>query len=490
MARYNSGKGPIRNPYDPSSYWRNAKDISDSKRESIAKSIRLANGNEELRPGKYRKSPFPYIVALGLLFVSFIVVGIILYGQKPEVKSYTLSFVTEGGTDIEPLEFDFGTRIILPENPHKEGYIFAGWYKDSLYDELISSSFLNQFDLETDLVFYAKWVPSDLEVTITFDSQGGSVLPPQTIPFGTNISSYIPTKNNLYFGGWFLDTTYQQSVSTAPENSMTVYAFWDVFPMQPVGNLHQIYQVPLGVDENVKNIDGGFWVAENETTYTLWHEVRTWALAHGYEFLNAGTNGMATLPGSIPRTDLILPVTTITWTDTIIWLNALSEMRGLDPVYRVSYLDDQVVKTPSDSQSPAARPYNGYSLLTSSEWEMAARWTNETEINDEITFAGGRYWTKGHLLSGMGTSELTEMTDYAWYRTNSLQVLHPIREKLPNSLGLYDMSGNVSEWVSRGYHQGGNYSDERSISAVAYVYEHTAEHTIGFRIARKPVNLR
>ena len=74
MARQN----PVRNPYEPSNYWNNARDASDARKERIAKSIRLANGNEELRPGKYRKSPFPYIVALGILFVSFIVVGIIL----------------------------------------------------------------------------------------------------------------------------------------------------------------------------------------------------------------------------------------------------------------------------------------------------------------------------------------------------------------------------------------------------------------------------
>ena len=74
MARQN----PVRNPYEPSNYWNNARDASDARKERIAKSIRLANGNEELRPGKYRKSPFPYIVALGILFVSFIWLGLFL----------------------------------------------------------------------------------------------------------------------------------------------------------------------------------------------------------------------------------------------------------------------------------------------------------------------------------------------------------------------------------------------------------------------------
>ncbi len=486
MARQN----PVRNPYEPNNYWNNAKEASDARRERIAKSIRLANGNEELRPGKYRKSPFPYIVALGILLVSFIVVGIILFGQKPGSGNYALSFETLGGTSMEPLAIEHGYPILLPENPVKDGYLFAGWYEDSLYSQPISSVFLNQLDVEQDLRLYAKWIPDDLLVTITFDTQGGSTLPPQDVQSGTNLLSYIPTKDNVYFGGWFLDTTYQQSISLAPDYSVTVYAFWDSFPMQSVGNLHAIYQVPVDIDENLLNLDGGFWVAENETTYTLWHEVRTWALAQGYEFMNAGTDGMATLPGSYPRTDLNQPVTRISWTDTIIWLNALSEMNDLDPVYRVSYLDDQIIKTPDDAQNPAPRSYNGYCLLTGPEWEMAARWTNETEMNNDVIDGGGRYWTKGRLVSGMGTSELTEMSDYAWQSSNSLSMLHPIREKLPNALNLYDMSGNVSEWVSMVYIKGGSYLEEKKISDWMTASYYAAEYTIGFRIARKPVNLR
>src|SRR3989339_664985 len=100
MARNNSD----RNLYDPNNvYWRNAKDINSTKKEQMELEIRRLNGNEEIRPGKYRKSPFTKIVIFGVLLVAAITFGIILFGQKPEDKGFVLSFETSGGTEIEPL---------------------------------------------------------------------------------------------------------------------------------------------------------------------------------------------------------------------------------------------------------------------------------------------------------------------------------------------------------------------------------------------------
>lgn len=44
-----------------------------------------------------------------------------------------------------------------------------------------------------------------------------------------------------------------------------------------------------------------------------------------------------------------------------------------------------------------------------------------------------------------------ELGKYAWYDGNSGSKTHPVKTKRPNSLGLYDMSGNVWEWVSDWY---------------------------------------
>ena len=69
-----------------------------------------------------------------------------------------------------------------------------------------------------------------------------------------------------------------------------------------------------------------------------------------------------------------------------------------------------------------------------------------TEAESEFAARSG-----GKKEKYAGTSSDSDLVNYAWYTSNSGGKTHPVGQKRPNSLGLYDMSGNVREWVQDWY---------------------------------------
>jgi formylglycine-generating enzyme required for sulfatase activity/tRNA A-37 threonylcarbamoyl transferase component Bud32 len=96
------------------------------------------------------------------------------------------------------------------------------------------------------------------------------------------------------------------------------------------------------------------------------------------------------------------------------------------PVETVSWNDVQEFIRKLNAQTGKT-----YRLPTEAEWEYAAR---------------GGAQSRGYRYSGSNT-----VGNVAWYSGNSGNTTHPAGQKLPNELGLYDMSGNVWEWCSDRY---------------------------------------
>ncbi|WP_440945887.1 formylglycine-generating enzyme family protein [Methanosarcina sp. T3] len=117
--------------------------------------------------------------------------------------------------------------------------------------------------------------------------------------------------------------------------------------------------------------------------------------------------------------------------------NSPSHFKGEDrPVEVVSWNDAQeFVK-----KLNAAENTDKYRLPSEAEWEYACRAGTETRYS-------------------FGDDE-SKLNDYAWYAENSGRKTHPIGRKQPNSWGLYDMHGNVWEWVQDNWHE--NYNDSPS----------------------------
>ena len=93
-----------------------------------------------------------------------------------------------------------------------------------------------------------------------------------------------------------------------------------------------------------------FRLAMYETSYNTWYEVLKWAKNNGYTIVNEGVEGVfgevehennMSEPGAEPKL-VEMPVCRLTWRDVMVWCNALSEMKGLEPVY----CTDKDFKTP------------------------------------------------------------------------------------------------------------------------------------------------
>lgn len=146
-----------------------------------------------------------------------------------------------------------------------------------------------------------------------------------------------------------------------------------------------------------------------------------------------------------------LPVENISWLDAVRFCNALGEKEGLTPVY-----------TESGNNVTWDRSANGYRLPTEAEWEYACRAGTTTPFNTENSPSAEEANYYGHYPYEIEENYFSQGnldTKPGEYRETTVEV----DSFSPNKWGLYNMHGNVSEWVWDYY---GAYSTENQTDPV------------------------
>ena len=136
-----------------------------------------------------------------------------------------MSFNSNGGSSIASQTVNAGEKAVKPTDPTKTNFKFAGWYCDSALSEAYDFS----TPVLSNITLYAKWTAESGTFTVTFNSNGGSAVPAQTVKAGEKaVKPANPTKSGSTFSGWYSDAalTTQYNFNSAVTANVTLYAKW------------------------------------------------------------------------------------------------------------------------------------------------------------------------------------------------------------------------------------------------------------------------
>ena len=346
--------------------------------------------------------------------------------------------------------------------------------------------------------------------TVSFDRQGGSGgSTAVTVSLGSPMpQAAAPTRSGYVFGGYYsgIGGSGTQYYTASMESARTwdipsdveLVAFWADAVSPHVGAMRY---VPGGTFQR----DGG----PTNTTTVSGFSMSAYPITQAqYEAVTGKANPSFFDSGAVAPNR---PVESVSWYDALVFCNMLSMAEGRTPVYTIDGSTDPADWGPVPTSSSAAwdavtvnLAADGYRLPTEAEWMWAAMGATSGH-----GYSGSGVYTTGYLKSFAGSTGSNSIDDYAWHSGNSSDTTHPVGAKLPNELGLYDMSGNVWEWTwdwfasypagslsdPRGpasgtnrVIRGGSWSNDASFCTVAYrtyFFPHGRSNNAGFRVVSR-----
>jgi uncharacterized repeat protein (TIGR02543 family) len=196
----------------------------DSNGGSKIKSQEVGEGLKVTKPSNPTKAGYKfdgwYLDDKKFDFNTKITTDITLTAKWIELEKYTVTFDTDGGSEISSKEVSEGEKVAKPSNPTKAGYVFKEWQLDG-------KTYNFNSPVTKNITLKAVWTKELAKYTVTFDSNGGSEVSSKEVSEGSKVTKPSnPTKAGYVFKEWQLDgKTYD--FNTPVTKNIKLVAVWE-----------------------------------------------------------------------------------------------------------------------------------------------------------------------------------------------------------------------------------------------------------------------
>lgn len=148
--------------------------------------------------------------------------------ENVEIKYFTVTFKYANGAADDEVKVISGDKVLRPEDPKKDGYIFKGWFAD----EELTQEFDFEKPIEANTNIYAKW-EEILEYEITFDPNNGEATWTERVREGEKVNKPAdPIKANHTFIAWQFNGE-DYNFNTSVMANMMLIAKWEENSVEP-----------------------------------------------------------------------------------------------------------------------------------------------------------------------------------------------------------------------------------------------------------------